>query len=76
MHLLMAANALTIYLDHEKCVDFYVDVSDCQIDACITQEWMPVLFCEKLSKSQDNHIVMERICFPLLQLLMNCIVCF
>jgi hypothetical protein len=38
MHLLMAADALAAYTDHNKRFDVYTDASDFQLDACINQE--------------------------------------
>jgi hypothetical protein len=38
MRLLMAANALAAYPDHNKRFDVYTDASDFQLGACITQE--------------------------------------
>jgi hypothetical protein len=42
MHLLMAADALAAYLDHNKRFDVYTDASDFQLGACIIQEGRPV----------------------------------
>ncbi len=38
MHLLMAANALAAYPDHNKWFNVYTDASDFQLGACIIQE--------------------------------------
>ena len=38
MHVLMAANALAAYPDHNKWFDIYTDASDIQLCACIVQE--------------------------------------
>ena len=55
MHLLMAADALAAYLDHNKRFDVYTDASDFQLGACIFQERRPVAyFSQKLTKSQQN----------------------
>ncbi len=37
MHLLMAADALAAYLDHNKWFDIYTEASDFQLGACIIQ---------------------------------------
>jgi hypothetical protein len=42
MHLLMAANALAAYPDHNKWFDVYTDASDFQLGTCIIQEGSPV----------------------------------
>jgi hypothetical protein len=61
MRLLMAANALAAYLDHNKWFDVYTDASDFQLGACIIQEGRPVVyFSQKLTKSQQNYTTMEK----------------
>jgi hypothetical protein len=44
MRLLMAANALAAYLDHNKRFNVYTDVSDFQLGTCIIQEGRPVAY--------------------------------
>ncbi len=44
MRLLMAANALAAYPDHNKRFDVYTDASDIQLGACIIQEGRPVAY--------------------------------
>ncbi len=44
MRLLMAANALAAYSDHNKWFDAYTDASDFQLGACIIQEGRPVAY--------------------------------
>jgi hypothetical protein len=61
MRLLMAANALATYLDHNKWFDIYTDASDFQLGTCIIQEGRPVAyFLQKLTKSQQNYTTMEK----------------
>jgi hypothetical protein len=61
MHLLMAADALAAYPDHNKQFDVYTDASDFQLGACIIQEGRLVAyFSPKLTKSQQNHTTMEK----------------
>jgi hypothetical protein len=61
MHLLMAANALAAYPNHNKQFDVYTDASDFQLGACIIQEERPVAyFSRMLTKSQQNYTTMEK----------------
>jgi hypothetical protein len=61
MRLLMAANALAAYLDHNKRFNVYTDASDFQLGACIIQEGRPVAyFSQKLTKSQQNYTTIEK----------------
>jgi hypothetical protein len=61
MHLLMAANALAAYPDHNKQFDVYTDAFDFRLGACIIQEGRPVAyFSQKLTKSQQNYTIMEK----------------
>jgi hypothetical protein len=54
MRLLMAADALAAYPDHNKWVNVYTDASDFQLGACIIQEGRSVAyFLQKLTKSQQ-----------------------
>jgi hypothetical protein len=63
LHLLMAANALAAYPDHNnnKRFDIYTDASDFQLGACIIQEGRPVAYIlRKLTKSQQNQTTIEK----------------
>jgi hypothetical protein len=61
MRLLMAADALAAYPDHNKRFNVYTDASDFQLGACIIQEGRPVVyFLCKLTKSQQNYTTMEK----------------
>jgi hypothetical protein len=44
MCLLMAADALAAYPDHNKWFNIYTDTSDFQLVACIIQEGRPVAY--------------------------------
>ncbi len=57
----MAADALAAYPDHNKRFNIYPDASDFQLGTCIIQEERPVAyFLQKLTKSQQNYIKMEK----------------
>ncbi len=61
MRLLMAANALAAYPNHNKRFDVYTDASDFQLGACIIQEGRPVdYFSRKPTTSQQNYTTMEK----------------
>ena len=60
MRLLMAANALAAYPDHNKQFNVYTGASDFQLRACIIQERRLVAyFSHKLTKSKQNYTTME-----------------
>jgi hypothetical protein len=44
MCLLMAADALAAYPDHNKRFDVYTDASDFQLGTCIIQEGRPIAY--------------------------------
>jgi hypothetical protein len=61
MCLLMAANALAAYPDHNKRFNVYTDASDFQLGACIIHEGRPVAnFSRKLTKTQQYYTTMEK----------------
>jgi hypothetical protein len=61
MRLLMAANALAAYPNHNKRFDVYTDASDFQLGAFIIQDGrLIVYFLQKLTKSQQNFTTMEK----------------
>ncbi len=61
MRLLMAADALAAYPDHNKWFDVYTDASDFQVGTCIIQEGRLVaFFLQKLTKSQQNYTTMKK----------------
>ncbi|KAL7478583.1 LOW QUALITY PROTEIN: hypothetical protein ACHAW6_004342 [Cyclotella cf. meneghiniana] len=61
MHTLMVADDLAVYPDHNKLFDVYTDASDFQLGVCIFKECPPVAyFPRKLSKSQQNYMVMGK----------------
>jgi hypothetical protein len=47
IRLLMAADALAAYLDHNKWFNIYTDASDFQLGTCIIQEGRPLPTCHK-----------------------------
>jgi hypothetical protein len=60
MCLLMAANALAAYPNHNKRFQVYTDASDFQLGACIIQEGRLVAyFLQKLVRSQQNCTAIE-----------------
>jgi hypothetical protein len=61
MRLLMAANALAAYPNHNKRFDMYTDASEFRLGACFIQEGRPVAyFLQKLTKSQQNYTTVEK----------------
>jgi hypothetical protein len=73
MHLLVAANDLAAYLDHNKWLDVYTDASDFQLGTCIIQEGRPVAyFLQKLMKSQQNYTTIEKEMLSIVATLEEC----
>jgi hypothetical protein len=61
MCLLIAADALAAYPNHNKRFNIYTDASDFQLGACIIQGGRRVdYFSCKLTKSQQHHTTMEK----------------
>jgi hypothetical protein len=61
MRLLLAADALAAYPDHNKRFHIYTNSSDYQLGASIVQEGRIVAyFSRKLSNAQKNYITMEK----------------
>ncbi len=61
MRLLMAADALAAYPDHNKRFDEYTDASDFQLGACIIQEGRPVAyFLQKADKVSAKLVYLEK----------------
>ena len=61
LHLLIAANALAAYPDHNKRFDVYTDASDFQLVTCtIQEERLVAYFLQKLTTSQQNYTTMEK----------------
>jgi hypothetical protein len=61
MRLLIAADALAAYPDHNKRFGVYTDTSDFKLGTCIIQEGRSVAyFFQKLTKSQKNYTTMEK----------------
>jgi hypothetical protein len=75
MRLLMAADALAAYPDHNKWFDVYTDAFDFQLGACIIQERRPVAYFLRKLKSQKKMQQWKRKCFPSSQLSKNFDVC-
>jgi hypothetical protein len=72
MRLLMAADALAAYLDHNKLFNVYTDTSDFQLGTCFIQEGRPIAyFSQKLTKSQQNYTTMEKEMLSIIATLTN-----
>jgi hypothetical protein len=69
MCLLMAANALAAYPDHNTQFGIYIDASDFHLGACIIQEGrLGAYFSCKLTNFSKTQPPWKKKCFPLLQL--------
>jgi hypothetical protein len=76
MRLLMAADALSAYQDHNKRFDVDTDASDFQLGTCMIQEGRPVAyFMCKLKNLSKTIQPWKRKCFPSSQLSENVEVC-
>jgi hypothetical protein len=61
MHLLMAADALAAYPDHNKWFGIHTNASDFKLGMCIFQEGRPVAYFScKLTMSQHNYTTLEK----------------
>jgi hypothetical protein len=61
MRLLIAADALAAYPNHNKRFNVYTDASDFKLGECIIQEGRKVAyFSQKLTKSQQNYTTMKK----------------
>jgi hypothetical protein len=61
MRLLMAADSLSAYPDHNKRFDTFTDLSDYQMGACIMQEGHPVTYySKKLNSAQKNYTTIDK----------------
>ncbi len=77
MRLLIAADALAAYLDHNKWFNIYTDASDFHLGACIIQEGrLAAYFSCKLTNHSKITQQWKKKCFPLLLLSKNFKVCF
>ena len=77
MHLLMTADALAAYPDHNEPFDIYTDDSDFHLGACIIQEGRPVAYFScKLTKSQQHYTTMEKEMLSIIATLKNFEVCY
>jgi hypothetical protein len=62
LRLLIAADALAVYPDHNKCFDIYTDSSNYQLGACSVQEGRPVAyFRRKLRKCSPLWLLMKNL---------------
>jgi hypothetical protein len=72
----MAANALAAYPNHNKWFAIYTVAYDFQLGTCIIQEGRLVAYFScKLTKSQQNYMVMEIEMLPIVATLKEFEVC-
>ena len=63
MRLLMAADTLCAYPDHNKRFDIYTDLSNYQMGVCIMQEGHPITYySKKLNSAQRNYSTTKKEC--------------
>ncbi len=61
MCLLMVADALAAYPNHNKQFNVYTEAFDFQLGACVIQEGRPVdYFSSMLTKPQQNYTTMKK----------------
>jgi hypothetical protein len=76
IRLLMAADALAAYPNHNKRFDIYSDATDFQLGACIIEEGRPVAYSSLIWQNLSKFILpWKKKCFPLSQLSKNFKVC-
>jgi hypothetical protein len=73
MRLLMAADALSAFLDHNMDFEIYMDSSDYKIGACIMQDSQPIAYNNKMPNSmQKNFITLQKKALSLVATFKKC----